>query len=415
MDTKRQFGLPYIVPEIGRPGDATRAERITFERTIEGGEGYNERWLQQLLQENPQLLPIQDIEPAYRPLVPVCMELPTSRGYLDNVFVTPNGNLVFAECKLWRNPEARRDVVAQVMDYIESVTAWSYAEFENAAKLAETALGNDLSEGLYSLVSAETELEEEEFIDAVARNLRQGRGLFFIVGDGIREEAETLTAHVQAHAGMHFELALVELAAFKLPAGGYFIQPRSIARTINIERGIVRVDDARIRIEPTQAEPTEARTSRRQSLSAEEFFERLRDVSPELPDRLKQFLDRIEPFRVKPEFLRSLILRWRASDGTPFNIGYITTEGDVWTDLICSRAEEWGVYQEAHNYLDRLAAAIGGEVRTIGSRPETSHVAFGGKAPNVMYLLDHQDQWVDAIQQFAADIDRKFQAAETEE
>jgi hypothetical protein len=180
----------------------------------------DEQWLQHPIQAHPELLPITEIEPAFQPAIPVCIELPTPKGYIDNFFVTPTGNLLFAECKLWRNPEARRQVVTQVMDYVESVTSWRYADLEQAVGRAQLADGGRPQKGLYDLVGADRELDEPELVDAVSRNLRLGRGLFFIVGDGIREETESLTAHLQAHAGIHFALALVELALFRLPTGG---------------------------------------------------------------------------------------------------------------------------------------------------------------------------------------------------
>ena len=62
--------------------------------------GYDERWLQTLIHRHPELLPVGDIEPAFLPLLPVGMELPTPNGgYIDNFLITPTGNLVFIECK----------------------------------------------------------------------------------------------------------------------------------------------------------------------------------------------------------------------------------------------------------------------------------------------------------------------------
>src|SRR5690606_37664268 len=136
---------------------------------------YDEQWLQHLIHAHPELLPIAEIEPAFAPAIAVCIELPTPKGYIDNFFVTPTGNLLFAECKLWRNPEARRQVVAQVMDYVESVTSWGYSDLEQAVSRAQLPNGGRPQKGLYDLVGAEQELDEAEFVDAVSRNLRLGR------------------------------------------------------------------------------------------------------------------------------------------------------------------------------------------------------------------------------------------------
>jgi hypothetical protein len=64
-----------------------------------------------------------DIEPAFTPLISICRELPTSAGYLDNLWLTPEGGIVLGECKLMRNPQARREVVAQALDYARAIFA----------------------------------------------------------------------------------------------------------------------------------------------------------------------------------------------------------------------------------------------------------------------------------------------------
>jgi hypothetical protein len=212
MILQRQHGIPLVVTGPEHGSAVARLERLPRETASKEGTPYDEQWLQHLVHSHPELLPIKEIEPAFEPVIAVCTELPTPRGYIDNFFVTPTGNLLFAECKLWRNPEARRQVIAQVMDYVESIKSWGYADLEQAVRRAQLRDDARPQKGLYDHVSGDQELEEAEFVDAVSRNLRLGRGLFFIVGDGIREETESLTAHLQAHPGLHFALALVELA-----------------------------------------------------------------------------------------------------------------------------------------------------------------------------------------------------------
>lgn len=49
--------------------------------------------------------------------MPVCAELHTPADPIDALFVTPSGRLVTVAAKLWRNPEAPRTVIAQVLNY----------------------------------------------------------------------------------------------------------------------------------------------------------------------------------------------------------------------------------------------------------------------------------------------------------
>jgi hypothetical protein len=54
------------------------------------------------------------------------MELPLPSGYVDNLYATPDGDLIVGETKLFRNPEARREVVAQIIDYAKDLSALTY-------------------------------------------------------------------------------------------------------------------------------------------------------------------------------------------------------------------------------------------------------------------------------------------------
>tara|TARA_Y100000813_G_scaffold97606_1_gene69740 strand:- start:151 stop:450 length:300 start_codon:yes stop_codon:yes gene_type:complete len=72
---------------------------------------FSEKKIQDLVFENPLCLPISDIDESYNPIVPVCKELRTGAGELDILMVTPNGDLLIIETKLWKNPGSRREVV----------------------------------------------------------------------------------------------------------------------------------------------------------------------------------------------------------------------------------------------------------------------------------------------------------------
>ena len=61
--------------------------------------------------------------------VPICIELNTPAGPIDNFMVTASGLPVLAECKLWRNPQGRREVVGQILDYAKELSRWSLSDF----------------------------------------------------------------------------------------------------------------------------------------------------------------------------------------------------------------------------------------------------------------------------------------------
>jgi hypothetical protein len=122
----RQFCTPHLVNAQG----ATPLERVVFDdRSIREG------WFQDLLLKNPSLIPIDEIEEVFGPLVPVARELPTAAGTVDLVYINPRGYITLVETKLFRNTEARREVVAQILDYASAMAGWTYQDFCSAVRL----------------------------------------------------------------------------------------------------------------------------------------------------------------------------------------------------------------------------------------------------------------------------------------
>ena len=111
------FGDFFLVEREG--AEPVRGERLAFGDT----NGRNEAWLRDTLFAHPELLPVNAIDPAYGPLTPLCTELRTAAGPLDIAFINPFGRLTLVECKLWRNPQSRREVVAQVGPLLSNMIA----------------------------------------------------------------------------------------------------------------------------------------------------------------------------------------------------------------------------------------------------------------------------------------------------
>tara|TARA_R110000868_G_scaffold411694_2_gene707595 strand:+ start:4277 stop:5521 length:1245 start_codon:yes stop_codon:yes gene_type:complete len=407
MHSASQYGTPFFLSDLTADSEARKLDHVPREGASESS--FSEEWLQKVIQAHPELIPIDEIEPAFRPLIPVCMELPAGNGYVDNFLITPNGGLVFIEVKLWRNAEARRKVLTQVMEYVESISRLSYADLENAVRRGQRDTGVPFS-SLFSLVAEWTDLTESAFHDAVSRNLRLGRGLFIIAGDGIREDLKTLVDHVQSQAGLHFSLALIELAFHKLPLGqGYVMQPRTTARTLNIERGIIRIEGGQPTITAPEAAKKNASREAGKSLSAEEFFERLAAACPIEIEPLQSFLDKVTTYGVRPEFKGSLILRWHAVDGTKLNLGYISTSGEVWTDMTTTRCNELGILDLAQEYIRKLAEAINGGIREAAGDPDKIYVEYDGRVPKVDLLMKNSDAWLAAIRDLATQVNQRLE------
>src|SRR6266852_3751731 len=137
--TKSQYGLPLIVPNFTEC-PARSLVRIRFDKN--DNDGFKERWIQKLISCYPSVLPINQIEPAFTPAVSICMELPLASGFADNLYATPDGDLIVVETKLFRNPEARREVVGQLIDYAKDLSALSYEDLAKAISKAEAPDGS---------------------------------------------------------------------------------------------------------------------------------------------------------------------------------------------------------------------------------------------------------------------------------
>ena len=245
MPSQSQYGRTLLLDSLDDGSSAKTIERVQFQK-LAGAVGHDEQWLQRLIMKHPSLLPVDQIEAAFTSVVPVCLELPVGSGFLDNLLATPAGDLVLVECKLWRNPQVRREVAGQIIEYASEMVTWDYDRLEDRIKHATPVeAANRARRRLYEIVSPNWEVDEPSFCDAVSRNLRRGRFLLLIVGDGIREGVQSMTEFLQQHGGLHFTVGLLELAVFRLPDGGFVVQPRVPAKTLNIERGIVTFDESR--------------------------------------------------------------------------------------------------------------------------------------------------------------------------
>jgi hypothetical protein len=217
--------------------EAVVAQRLALGETA----GRNEAWLRDTLFAHPEILPVRDVDPSFGPLIPLCKELRTEAGPLDIAYINQLGQLTLVECKLWRNPEARRKVVAQVLDYVRAISRWSYADLQRQVSAATGIKGNVPFE---LAKKHNPELEEHRFVDETHAAIRAGRFLLIIAGDGIREDVGAITQLINRNAASGFTFGLVEVALYGLDEGGLIVQPRVIAKTKNIERTVVLVRDS---------------------------------------------------------------------------------------------------------------------------------------------------------------------------
>ncbi len=210
---------------------------------IPQGDANLEHPLRDLIFAHPAILPLAELEPEIGRVVAVAKEfnLPGA-GFADVLLVSEWGRLIIVECKLWRNPQARREVVGQVLDYARQLARTDYEALQAAVSSNRRRRGN----ALYELArEAGSSMNEAQFVDRVTRDLAAGRFLLIIAGDGITESARRLGEYLKDQPGLAFDLGLLEIADYRFtdPITGderRIVQPRLIARTQIIDRFVIR-------------------------------------------------------------------------------------------------------------------------------------------------------------------------------
>ncbi len=253
--------------------------------------------IQELVHSYPAALPIAEIDPMFVGAISVCREMQFGRaGRVDNFLITPSGLPVLVECKLWRNPEARREVIGQILDYAKVLSRWSFSDLQREVG-RRTGMGPDALLNLVREVAPG--VNEIQFIDAVTANLRRGRFLLLILGDGVREDVEAIASYLQIHAGLHFTFGLVEFPIYRLPNGERLVAPRVVARTTSILRNVVAAPEGFVLQDPNEAaaeedaevDPDRAALAAAQQAFWKEFLDshlRLDDRSQSVPKPARQ-------------------------------------------------------------------------------------------------------------------------------
>jgi hypothetical protein len=202
----------------------------------------NETSIQNLVFKYPSCLPISEIDESFNPVLPVCTELNTPTGSIDILMVSPSGGIIIVETKLWRNPEARRIVVAQILDYAKELSKWSYEDLQREINRRLKTSENTLYEIVKQSDSNQL-LNESDFVDSVSRNLRKGNFLLLIVGDGIHEGAAGIAEFLISSGYMNFTFAMIELAVYKNEDIGTILLPRVITKTVELQKFSVDIPD----------------------------------------------------------------------------------------------------------------------------------------------------------------------------
>jgi hypothetical protein len=236
-----------------------------------------EEELQLLLARYSDLLPGDQIEPEQpRRWLFVGREVGVPGGHgesdwwsLDHLFLDQDGIPTFVECKRSSDTRARREVVAQMLDYAANGTAyWSADRLRQIATESADKQGKALDKLVRDLTGASEDEDIERFWQTVEENLRRGQVRLIFVADQTPRELLRLTEFLNEQM-RDTEVLLVEIKQFCAQDGQKAIVPRLLGRPERTRR---------------VSTPQRA-TDREEFLSAcdpgvRPFFERVLDETP---------------------------------------------------------------------------------------------------------------------------------------
>jgi hypothetical protein len=266
---------------IFESADATVGQPLKMEPLFGPGT-HDEKWLQALLFAHPDTIPIDVIDPGAGSIVPICRELSLPKQgaivFLDFLGVTPHGRLVLVECKLWRNPEARREVIAQILEYAALLRQWTYADLTARLKakfLKATQRWNGPNPLYEHVRRSVAGLDEIRFVEAVSRSLATGDFNLIVAGDGIRHDVQAIANHLNSHSGLTSRLAFVQFQLWSDDAGRLIVLPTIPMRTEVLEqRVIVGANGIPLRFETAEVANEEAEAAVEPTHLAERYHNR---------------------------------------------------------------------------------------------------------------------------------------------
>src|SRR4030042_166066 len=154
--------MSIIISQNGK--NAQKVDKSDFEK-----EGY----LQNYIHENPESIPVYEIEEDKKLFV-VVREFSTESGPIDALAIDKDGDIYVVETKLYKNPD-KRIVVAQALDYGASL--WRHSDYNEFLASINNAINKKFQIGFEEKAKEFFNIDDEQIVtmlEAVRENLQQG-------------------------------------------------------------------------------------------------------------------------------------------------------------------------------------------------------------------------------------------------
>lgn len=180
----------------------------------------NEKELQDNIEKLPNLLnAISQLNQQDYPLFILKREFGVSSGSVDFLAVDADGSLYIVETKLAENPELRRAVIGQVLEYASNLSAMSYdAIAANCLKYLkkQAPLEQAIRDFYVGASDGGPMLSAGEFKKAIAENLKNGHFNIVIVANKVGLEIQKLFHFVDQETKDSLNFIVLEINKYHL-------------------------------------------------------------------------------------------------------------------------------------------------------------------------------------------------------
>jgi len=180
-----------------------------IEKTLIKGEAY----LQEYIQNNPESIPIYELDKQKRLFV-AKREFPTNAGPIDALAFDDIGDIYVVETKLFKNPD-KRLVIAQVLDY--GAALWRhYTDFDSFIEILDRETQRLFNLSFQDKTKEFFDLDDEQaesVFETIQNNLNDGDIKFVILMDKLDERLKDLILYVNQNS--QFDIYAVQIEYYK--------------------------------------------------------------------------------------------------------------------------------------------------------------------------------------------------------
>jgi len=157
-----------------------------------------EEALQQFIEKFPKIMPGRQIEPESDDpprFVLLRREMPVGGWSLDHLFVDQTGILTLVETKLFQNPESRREVIGQIIEYAANAyTYWG----NGLARQKSAEYWSRQQKGLDDILRENfgEDIDIDAFWNNIEENLKDRRVRLIIATDELRPEVSRMIEYL---------------------------------------------------------------------------------------------------------------------------------------------------------------------------------------------------------------------------